>query len=385
MPQELAPQRYPSIEGHSELGPKPVITFLLVHGTFAIDADWVHDDTDARTFRTKMRDQLKDEYEVRFDVFPWGYRGRVLRLMDNTDARRLYGVGAFGKHLVNCEDVSASNQRYVVAHSHGGNIVMSALRDPELRNKVTGVICLSSPFLVHDLARFRRELLFLSCVTLLAAVWGSWTYAWIYAVFYTAIVATILFAGKTEASIEEVVERRGLLKLAGREQFQDGMAPGPRFLAIRPHRDEVTILFWITRGVGTVCRSLWRFLNGVGGMLVFLFLLFGVLVDKFPSLVTISWLNQAVSIFRDFVLPPLMISATFVLSVMVVMRWSYAFDAVPWIASMDVRSKNVPWDGARMEYAPVFEWFKHTSIQNQSPPIIARWVREVDVSPEAAG
>ena len=175
-----------------------------------------------------------------------------------------------------------------------------------------------------------------------------------------------------------------LLGLAEGDQFPGGMA-GPRFVAIRPHRDEVTILFWFTRGVGTLFRSLWTILNGVGGVLVFVLIVVGVLVKEFPSLATISWLREMSSFLTDFLLPPLMIVATFVLSVVVVMRWSYAFDAVPWVASMDVRSNIVPWVGAHVEYSPVFGWFKHTSIQNQAPPIIARWIKEFDLSPEASG
>ncbi len=386
MPQTPVPQRESSIHEQSEPRLKPMVTFTLVHGTFNTKADWVNDDADQHSFRSRMRDELRESHDVRFDVVSWGDVGRVRRLLDNTDACRLSGVRKLAEHLVDCEDVSAMNQRYIVAHSHGGNIVMSALREPALRKKVTGVVCLSTPFLVYKLAKFRRELLFLSCLALVSALWGSWTYAWIYALFYVTIAATIIVTNKTEteASLATIVERRRLLGLAEGDQFPGGMA-GPRFVAIRPHRDEVTLLFQFTRGVGTLFRLLWTLLNTVGGVLVFVLIVVGILVKEFPSLATISWLREMSSFLADFVVPPLMILATFVLSVVVVMRWSYAFDAVPWVASMDVRSNIVPWDRARVEYSPVFGWFKHTSIQNQSPPIIARWIREFDLSPEASG
>src|SRR5262245_18039598 len=107
MPQTDLFQRYPSMRGRGESSPKPVVTFLLVHGTFAWDASWVHDDTDPKSFRSKLRAELGHDHEVRFDVVTWGHRGRFRRLMDNTDARRLHGASEVKGHLVKCDDVSA--------------------------------------------------------------------------------------------------------------------------------------------------------------------------------------------------------------------------------------------------------------------------------------
>jgi hypothetical protein len=50
---------------------------------------------------------------------------------------------------------------------------------------------------------------------------------------------------------------------------------------------------------------------------------------------------------------------------------------VPWLATMDVRSRSTPWENARVEVAPVLGLVKHTSVQNQSPAIIARWISQV--------
>ena len=376
MPNTPLSQASASIAGYGEARPKPVVTFVLVHGTFSLDADWVVDDTDPKSFRSKLRAALESDYEVHFDVIPWGYGGRLRRLGDNTDSRRRHGVCEVEKRLLACEDVSAVNQRFIVAHSHGGNIVMSALRNPKLQRKVTGVVCLSSPFLVHNLARFQRELLFLSWATLAVGVVDSSPYAWVYAAFYTLIAWTIMLTFKQEKSIEAAITQRSLLALAGKDQFPGGIA-GPAFLAIRPHRDEVTILFVISRGFGTLSRWLWNALNGLGGFLVFVFISIGLIFDEFPSLATTSWLVAVRSFIGDTVLNPLMIGATVILSTMVVMRWSYGFDAVPWLATMDVRSRITPWDNAQVEVAPILGLVKHTSVQNQSPEIIARWISQV--------
>jgi Ca2+/Na+ antiporter len=385
MPHTPLSQSSASSAGYGGARPKPVVTLVLVHGTFSLDADWVLDDTDPKSFRSKLRAALESDYEVHFDVIRWGYSGRLRRLRDNTDSRRRHGVVQVEQRLLAYEDVSAVNQRFIVAHSHGGNIVMSALRKPELRTKVTGVVCLSSPFLVHNLTSFRRELLGLSWLTLVVGVADSSPYAWVYAAFYTLIAWTIMLTFKQEKSIEAAIEQRRLLALAGKDQFPGGTT-GPAFLAIRPRRDEVTILLWISRGFGALSRWLWNVLNSVGGSLVFVFISIGIIFDEFPSLATTSWLVAVKSFIGDTVLIPLMIGATVILSTMVVMRWSYGFDAVPWLATMDVRSRSTPWDDARVEVAPVLGLVKHTSVQNQSPAIIARWISQVfAAAPTPAG
>ena len=86
------PQRDSSIHGQSEPRLKPMVTFTLVHGTFNTKADWVNDDADQHSFRSRMRDELSESNDVRFDVVSWGDVGRVRRLLDNTDACRLSGV-----------------------------------------------------------------------------------------------------------------------------------------------------------------------------------------------------------------------------------------------------------------------------------------------------
>jgi alpha-beta hydrolase superfamily lysophospholipase len=38
--------------------------------------------------------------------------------------------------------------RFIVAHSHGGNVALYALRDPEVERLVDGVVCMATPFIV---------------------------------------------------------------------------------------------------------------------------------------------------------------------------------------------------------------------------------------------
>lgn len=363
---------------------KPSISFTLVHGTFAKDADWVHNETDEGKFRSKIRDGLKNDYDVCFDLVNWGYSG-FKKLMDNTNSRRLYGVEQLTKHLLTFDDATSINQRYIVAHSHGGNIALHALRDPDVLKKITGVICLSTPFLFYKPAIFNRSLLFFSALVLLLVALDSQAIVFLaYAVFYIAITMTILLSNKygaTEESVNNIIERAKLFKLVGKDQIS-GEHGQPSFLAIRPHRDEITILFSITRGFGSAFRYLWEFINRVGGWLVGAYIALGMgvrfVVEYLPLEVNISSFEDIWSQVDQLILTPMLLTVTFILSGMVILRWSYALDSIPWIAGLDIRPGITPWEGAKKEIVQTWGLIKHSNIQNQSPSIIVKWIYKIN-------
>jgi hypothetical protein len=78
----------------------------------------------------------------------------------------------------------------------------------------------------------------------------------------------------------------------------------------------------------------------------------------------------------QLVLTPMALLATAVLLGMAIMRWSFAFDSLPWLPRLDVRSTIVPWVGAQAVGVDKFYLFsRHTRVQNQSPPKIHDWIR----------
>ena len=87
-------------------------------------------------------------------------------------------------------------------------------------------------------------------------------------------------------------------------------------------------------------------------------------VEELPSAIAIETggLQSLMSLADQLILTPLLLIVTVVLTVMVVMRWSYAFDSVPWIASIGVNSETVPWAGAQKEVMRTFGLIKHSRI-----------------------
>ena len=99
---------------------------------------------------------------------------------------------------------------------------MYALRDQETLRKLTGIVCLSTPFLNFRTAAFPRDLLAISAAVLWAIAWGHHSMAlWAYCVVYTLLVARLLLAhrfGDTEKSALDIAEYLRLVKAPTRER-----------------------------------------------------------------------------------------------------------------------------------------------------------------------
>jgi hypothetical protein len=110
--------------------------FVLVHGTWA-----------ARRWRkgprwpelqARLREMFPDA--IIDDAFTWRSRNMV--------SSRFAAAERFREHVARLARMHQGCQIYVLAHSHGGNVCLWALRDSSLWEAVSGVICMATPFLV---------------------------------------------------------------------------------------------------------------------------------------------------------------------------------------------------------------------------------------------
>jgi hypothetical protein len=114
----------------------PMTTVItLIHGTWAPYAPWT--DADSPISRALESCDLEDPVIVRF---VWSGRNRHLA--------RLRAAEALRGHINECEQRFPGCRQILIAHSHGGNVVMYALRDEQVRQRISGVVCLSTPFFV---------------------------------------------------------------------------------------------------------------------------------------------------------------------------------------------------------------------------------------------
>jgi hypothetical protein len=107
----------------------------LVHGTFARNAPWTHDDS---KLCTGLRAAIGGG--VCFRPFPWSGHNSVIGRAEASEE--------LAKQIADDVRQYPSARQFVIAHSHGGNFALSAAADARLVDKIAGVVCLSTPFLV---------------------------------------------------------------------------------------------------------------------------------------------------------------------------------------------------------------------------------------------
>lgn len=360
---------------------KPQLTFLIVHGTWGRDGDWMNE-----AKNDSLPSQLKREFqdfEVHFDKADWGLKGALWKRMpDNTVHSRRVGAALLAKRLKQLPDVSPTNQRYLVAHSHGGNVVMYALRNGKLLRKVSGIVCLSTPFLHYAPVTFHRDLPVISLAVLGITAYSQGNpFLWAYFAVYMAVVVTLLrsrYLGEDLKSIAKIKARLAALRIPARSEVRNAANAIP-FLAVRPRHDEIAILFSITQKAGAILRGLWQFVNTVGRWALWAFVLVmairWVRDSLFPQF-DLATLDRWMSLADRFVLTPTALLATAVLLGMAIMQWSFAFDSLPWLPRLGVRSTILPWVGAEAAYVDRFYILsRHTRVQRQSAPKIRDWIR----------
>jgi hypothetical protein len=106
-----------------------VITF--VHGTFARGALWT---LEVSTLRNSILQALGSDVEL--NTFNWSGR--------NTHHARLEAGRDLAKLLVRLQTQYPNKRQVLIAHSHGGNVALHALKAANL--KKISVITLNTPF-----------------------------------------------------------------------------------------------------------------------------------------------------------------------------------------------------------------------------------------------
>lgn len=125
----------------------PTAIVILIHGTWARGGKW---HVEGSEFINKLKACLTDSARNNNTFLRPQFR-RCLWGGGNTLFDRLAGAARL-RTLIHeirtgsCSDVPI----FIIAHSHGGNVAVKALcDDDELCKAVTGVCCVSTPFLLH--------------------------------------------------------------------------------------------------------------------------------------------------------------------------------------------------------------------------------------------
>lgn len=155
------------------------VVVTLVHGTFGrlpgTDARWAREGS---PLRERLRAELGND--VVFVPFRWSGM--------NWPAARYRAAAGLKEHFRAVAERHAARSHYVVAHSHGGNVALYALRDAGRAGTELprGAVCLSTPFIAaqpRPVTVFRfvatyavlLVTLFAAVANVMGRVLGSWT------------------------------------------------------------------------------------------------------------------------------------------------------------------------------------------------------------------
>lgn len=106
----------------------------LVHGTFAHEAEWIHENS-------PLAKRLKATLGSGTWIAPFTWSG------DNShSARRLAGE-RLAQQIHESAAEHPDSPQIIVAHSHGGNVASYALENTQARSKIASVVCLGTPFI----------------------------------------------------------------------------------------------------------------------------------------------------------------------------------------------------------------------------------------------
>jgi hypothetical protein len=118
----------------------------LIHGTWA-SKTWRTQETSWPGLSKTLEDRLPKP--VKLCHFTWDGKNRV--------KNRANAASKLQRH-VKTLNLPPDVRHYIVAHSHGGTVAVMALRDRKVRERVHGLVCLSTPFLHAS----RRKMLSIS-------------------------------------------------------------------------------------------------------------------------------------------------------------------------------------------------------------------------------
>ena len=125
------------------LSERPLVV-VLVHGTFAPGAEWTQP-------RSPLRESVRQASPSKVDFHSFEWNGRNTHEARISEGERLLG------RLRDLRSACADARIVVVAHSHGGNVLLYAGRDDAFASLVDEVITLATPYLEitpRDLRRY---------------------------------------------------------------------------------------------------------------------------------------------------------------------------------------------------------------------------------------
>jgi hypothetical protein len=221
-------------------------------------------------FREDLSASLGPRDSLRF--FPWSGGNTVWHRIVAAGAEGDFGEArsrrtvSLREHIKEIAEDPSGPAQVLVAHSHGGNVCLHALRNESTARAVDGFVCLSTPF-VHARERFDSgqlddALKTLSWIVYVFAFFGliglvssrvpePWDTVVLVLTFMVAIAAGSLWWGLRQP-------RQQALRLWADSMTQPQERPAT--MVLLSDGDEALLALKIAEGLNAIVRGLWRFM-----------------------------------------------------------------------------------------------------------------------------
>ena len=281
---------------------------------------------------------------------------------------------------------------FLVAHSHGGNIALAAMKNPSVRRSLDGLVFLATPFLFRRRRKLPTRLIgwslaFLVFVIIFASSGQLPLTARLslsaFTALYAFVVRRVLFsrASKKDGEVERMRDElvaRGALDDENELSFPKGELPP--ILILRPSADEASGLLRTSQFIT------WLLGMALGGVAqafgVLLFVAFGAhLLEEYVAW-TPGWVASI-----DFDLPFVIVLglACLLVSLLVTQQLLFAFDAVHKFADIEIIAEDAP-PGVtaqiqvlrpRSALTPESVRRKSTDVNGEETGRLSRWLSRV--------
>ena len=260
---------------------------ILVHGTFAKEAEWTQPGS-------ALFKYLAERLPASISSYQWSggnsYKAR------NSASKEL------AKRILEDSEARPEAIRVLIAHSHGGNVAIGALRELGKIKLVDGLVCLGTPFLFAKERRQGNLAPFLNILLWIILV-APFLVLFLYAMFYMIIslfliektgwevfsisLAGVVLSGLMLFSIPKrwvnIIKKFVQKKSEKTKSLLSWPAhPVPELLNVQVSFDEARILLRIFAALAEIPRLIWEWAAGsyakLSGLIIFgSFLIVGLL------------------------------------------------------------------------------------------------------------
>jgi len=320
----------------------------LVHGTFAATSSWVNENQSANPngFRARLAQQFTSDVEFNVPP-PWGSLSAFKILWDLTNTARLNGAKKLEQDILS-KPKNSDEKHFLVAHSHGGNVAMYALQNPEVQQRVDGLICMATPFLYPRLRPLSILSLLLSlAIMLVGAVqligkmqlfergvlaWSAGSFMLVIAVAVPAYLIYVICRERYQRVIKGDPE---LEEHVTRLSFKDPKIP---ILLIRNSGDEASGLLRGTQFLNWVAGVAMR----LGGRQIYGLLCAFALILLWMADRNFSWVpDNTLSVLSTALIASAVVMVV-MLIILTVSRVLVGLDAWQWVGELETMIEDGP-------------------------------------------